>query len=173
MWSTVWPQLFADLHWLLRGQPLQHCWGTRSGLVGGAWTGNGAYTAVSARASGDQIHLPHLLLPTWGLCIIRSSLPKHTAVPFPPIHPETMPTEKSPSAVPGRKWDGNLFYFQATPKPPGTFTVFLILRMRGRGTFLAVILLALPSILLATRNPIIFMVSKWSVQYLRFQTSFR
>ena len=75
MWSTVWPQLFADLHWLLRGQPLQHCWGTRSGLVGGAWTGNGAYTAVSARASGDQIHLPHLLLPTWGLCIIRSSLP--------------------------------------------------------------------------------------------------
>ena len=48
------------------------------------------------------------------------SLLKHTVLP---IHPETMPTEKSPSAVPDRKWDGNLFRFQATPKPPGIFSL--------------------------------------------------
>lgn len=34
-----------------------------------------------------------------------------------------MPTEKSPSAVPDREWDGNLFSFQATPKPPGIFSL--------------------------------------------------
>ena len=48
------------------------------------------------------------------------SLPKHTVLP---IHPETMPTEKSPSTVPDRKWDRNLFCFQATPKPPGIFSL--------------------------------------------------
>lgn len=64
------------------------CWGTRSHLAGGAWTGNDADTAVSARASGDQIHLLHPLLPTWGLCIIRSSLCLNT--PLSPSYPSIL-----------------------------------------------------------------------------------
>lgn len=141
---------------------------------------------VSSRASGNQAHVFCILLTLngasfsplallsaiWGRhelqdgphIALRSPLCPNTPLhPFYPI-PSTLwrcqhTKRKSHHTVPDRKWGRNLLHVQSTLAPPGIFVVLhtlLTLKPRGWGTLLAAVLIALPFVFLAKRNPVLF-----------------
>lgn len=130
---------------------------------------------VSARASGEQVHIFCIFFTPPGASFSPQllSLPKHTTLPFLPIHPVTMPAnwEWVSSHRSRQEVEQKSLPLSAYSQTPWDFHS-LRLRIRGWGTLLVMILIALPSVLLAKRNPILFRVSKLLVQIFTFSDFF-